>query len=44
MDRLDDYQLLKVLGKGGFAKVVLVKHNESGKLFAMKILKKKRLA
>ena len=33
--------MLKVLGKGGYAKVILVKHIETGKTYAMKILKKK---
>ncbi len=33
--------MLKVLGKGGYAKVLLVKHIETGQLYAMKILKKK---
>jgi serine/threonine protein kinase len=33
--------MLKVLGKGGYAKVLLVKHIETGLLYAMKILKKK---
>ena len=32
--------MLKVLGKGGYAKVILVKHIETGKTYAMKILKK----
>jgi serine/threonine protein kinase len=33
--------MLKVLGKGGYAKVLLVKHIETGLIYAMKILKKK---
>ncbi|CAG9311718.1 unnamed protein product [Blepharisma stoltei] len=38
---LNDFELLKVIGKGRFGKVLLVKKKISGELFAMKILKKK---
>ena len=37
---LDDFNLIKVIGKGSFAKVVLVRQKKTQKLFAMKILKK----
>jgi serine/threonine protein kinase len=37
---LDDFQLIKVIGKGSFAKVVLVRKKDNEKLYAMKILKK----
>lgn len=33
--------MLKVLGKGGYAKVIMVKDNKTDQIFAMKILKKK---
>jgi hypothetical protein len=33
--------MLTVIGKGGYAKVVLVKKNDNDQIFAMKILKKK---
>jgi serine/threonine protein kinase len=33
--------MITVLGRGGFAKVVLINKNDDGKLFALKILKKK---
>ena len=36
-----DFTLLKVIGTGSYGKVLLVKKKESGKLFAMKVLKKK---
>ena len=39
--KLDDFLLLTVLGKGSYAKVVMVKKKDSGEIFAMKILKKK---
>lgn len=41
---VDDFEFLKMLGKGSFSKVCLVKHKESGKLFAMKVLTKSELA
>nr|QHX41458.1 RAC serine/threonine-protein kinase [Halisarca dujardinii] len=37
---IDDFEMLKVLGKGTFGKVVLCKENGSSNLYAMKILKK----
>jgi len=38
---LDDFLLLSVIGKGSYAKVVLIKKKDNGKIFALKILKKK---
>jgi serine/threonine protein kinase len=40
---LDDFELLAVLGRGGFGKVMQVKHKTTGKVYAMKILKKMEL-
>lgn len=37
---LTDFELMKVIGKGSYGKVVLVKKIDSGKLFAMKSLGK----
>jgi len=37
---LEDFDLLKVLGKGGFGKVMLVRKKNSTDIFAMKVLKK----
>jgi serine/threonine protein kinase len=40
-NRLEDYEMLSVIGKGSFAKVVLVRDKETGHLYAMKSMKKK---
>lgn len=37
---MKDFTLLKVLGKGSYGKVMLVKHRETGKLYALKSMKK----
>lgn len=37
---MNDFQLLKVIGKGGFSKVFLVRKKDSGLLFAMKVMEK----
>lgn len=41
---VEDFSMLSVLGKGAFAKVLLVRHNASEKIFAMKILPKKNVS
>ena len=41
---LDQYTMLSVIGKGPYAKVVLVKRKDDGKLFALKSMKKKYIA
>ena len=38
-----DFEQVKVLGKGGYGTVLLVRHKESGRLFAQKQLKKASL-
>ncbi|KAJ3060658.1 hypothetical protein HDU98_003406 [Podochytrium sp. JEL0797] len=39
----DDFTTLRVVGKGSFGKVVLVKKNNTGRVYAMKILSKKHI-
>ncbi len=41
--KLNDFQLVKVLGRGSFGKVVLVNRKIDGAMFALKALKKKGL-
>ena len=36
----EDFELLKVVGRGSFGKVMMVKKKDDGRIFAMKILKK----
>ena len=36
----NDFQPLKVIGRGGFSKVFLVRKKDSGLLFAMKVMQK----
>lgn len=37
---ISDFELLKVLGKGSYGKVLLTRHLKTKKLYAMKIIKK----
>lgn len=41
--RLDHFELLKVLGRGSFGKVMLVRKKSNDGIFAMKILKKRTI-
>jgi protein-serine/threonine kinase len=38
--KLDDFALQTVLGRGGYGKVMLVRHKTNGQVFAMKTMKK----
>ena len=37
---LDDFELLTVIGRGSYAKVVQAEHKQSGQIYAIKIIKK----
>lgn len=41
---LNDFLMLTVIGKGSYAKVVLVKKKDTGEIMALKILKKEMVA
>ncbi|CDW81210.1 camp-dependent protein kinase catalytic [Stylonychia lemnae] len=41
--RMANYDVIKLIGKGGFSKVLLVRQKSSGKLFAMKIINKEMI-
>ena len=41
---LEDFETLSLLGKGAFAKVVLVRKKSNGQLYAMKMLKKREIS
>jgi carbon catabolite-derepressing protein kinase len=43
MQRLDQYQTLKVLGEGSFGKVKLAIHQPSGRQVALKIISRRKL-
>lgn len=40
---VDDFDLLKVVGKGSFGKVMQVRKKDTGNIYAMKVLKKEQL-
>ena len=41
---ITDFATVKILGRGGFGKVLLVEKKDGGKLFAMKVIKKDMVA
>ena len=40
---MQDFQIIKVIGTGAYGKVVLGRHNESKKIYAIKILNKLKI-
>ena len=40
---LEDFHLIRIVGKGGFAKVYQVKRKSDGKIFALKVMRKEML-
>jgi serine/threonine protein kinase len=41
---INDFTVNKIIGRGGFGKVLLVEKKDDGKLFAMKVIKKDMVA
>mmetsp|Transcript_16271 Transcript_16271/g.22869 ORF Transcript_16271/g.22869 Transcript_16271/m.22869 type:complete len:393 (+) Transcript_16271:28-1206(+) len=41
--KVEDFELLKVVGKGSFGKVMQVRKKDTGEIYAMKVLKKDQL-
>jgi serine/threonine protein kinase len=39
---LDDFTMLQVIGKGSYAKVLLVRRTKTGLIYALKVIKKAR--
>ena len=37
---LDDFELLRVIGRGSYAKVLMVELKRTGRIYAMKVIKK----
>lgn len=40
---MDDFEMMKVVGKGSYGKVMQVRKRDTGKIYAMKVLKKQML-
>ena len=40
---IEDFTIIKVVGKGSYGKVLLVKKNDDDQIYAMKVLKKKSM-
>ena len=40
---LDDFSMISLIGRGTYAKVILVKKNDTDELFALKVMKKKKI-
>ena len=40
---MENFEIIKVIGRGSYAKVYLVRRKELDKYFALKVLKKKAL-
>jgi len=39
----EDFEQIKVIGRGGFSRVVLARKKDTGRLYALKIMKKERI-
>ena len=39
----EDFEQIKVIGRGGFSRVVLARKKDTGRLYALKIMKKNRV-
>ncbi len=39
----EDFDQIKIIGRGGFSRVVLARKKDTGRLYALKIMKKSRI-
>jgi len=40
---IDDFELLKLIGKGGYSQVFMARKKDSGQMYAIKVMDKKHL-
>jgi serum/glucocorticoid-regulated kinase 2 len=40
---LDDFKTLRIIGKGNYAKVILIRMLENNRIYALKVIKKTKI-